>query len=273
MGGVLPPPASKPHFFCDVVVYPARSCHNTFYSLSNSGSEGESKMNLPEVLINGGPVMYILFGCSVVGVAIIVYKLIYFSKTTPPSSSFCNTLADLYSPKTFSQFSKLFQERSGGFQEIFSPLVHAEFRSGISNKELEIELGRLATREIRGMEEWLRPLAVISQLTPLLGLLGTVFGMIAVFVQLEGAHSTVDPSLLAGGIWEALLTTAFGLVIAIPTSAAYSYFEGEIDHRAAQISDLGKRLLFKRRLILEELSKADKASQEQLQVRLRAALN
>ncbi|MCI5065713.1 MotA/TolQ/ExbB proton channel family protein [bacterium] len=240
-------------------------------------------MNYQEIFTNGSAVMYILFAFSVIGMALIIYKLLHFTKTKLPSPEEVEKLARLYTRQHFAHFRTEFQNNlSGGetecqevgcnstrncrelgaFQEIFCPLIAAEFRRGISNKELEIEIGRLATREVRSLEEWLRPLAVISQLAPLLGLLGTVLGMIQVFVGLEGAGSSVDPGVLAGGIWEALLTTAVGLAIAIPTSAAYSYFEGEVDSRAARISDFGKRLLFRRRLILEESERGSSSKGE-----------
>ena len=70
---------------------------------------------------------------------------------------------------------------------------------------------------------------VISNIAPLLGLLGTVIGMINAFSKLEEAGSRVDPAILAGGIWEALLTTAFGLIVAIPALAAFYWLDGRVD--------------------------------------------
>jgi len=211
-------------------------------------------MNYIELLLHGGPVMATLLFFSVGGLSLIIFKLIHFRRTKLPTPELCEEFATLYSQPNFPRFSALFQSNLGALKKIFLPLLEAEFRPGISNKELEVELGRLATREIRSLEAWLRPLGMIAQLAPLLGLLGTVLGMIEVFVSLEAAGTQVEPGLLAGGIWEALLTTAAGLAIAIPATATYSFFEGEVDNRAARISDLGKRLLFKRRLILEESS-------------------
>ena len=75
------------------------------------------------------------------------------------------------------------------------------------------------------MRAQLPALEVIGTLTPLLGLLGTVLGMIAAFRAMEVAGSQVDPSVLSGGIWQALLTTAMGLAIAIPVMAAYNWMD------------------------------------------------
>ena len=93
------------------------------------------------------------------------------------------------------------------------------------------------------MDKNLRGLAVIGNIAPLLGLLGTVTGMIRAFMKIQRLGGIVDASVLAGGIWEALITTAAGLSVAIPTLVAYHYFEGRIDNIASQIKDVASELL------------------------------
>ena len=85
--------------------------------------------------------------------------------------------------------------------------------------------------------KYFRILEVIATLSPLLGLFGTVLGMIDAFQQLEGAGSTVDPAILSGGIWVALLTTAAGLAVAIPTIILLNYLEGVADRYKAELED------------------------------------
>ncbi|MFP6717413.1 MAG: MotA/TolQ/ExbB proton channel family protein, partial [Alphaproteobacteria bacterium] len=82
-----------------------------------------------------------------------------------------------------------------------------------------------------------------ANLSPLLGLLGTVLGMIKAFARLESAGTKVDPAILAGGIWEALLTTAFGLSVAIPALAAFYILEGQVENVRAQMKDATIRVL------------------------------
>jgi biopolymer transport protein ExbB len=79
------------------------------------------------------------------------------------------------------------------------------------------------------LERGFRLLDTVAQLAPLLGLFGTVLGMISAFQALQEAGAQVDPSVLAGGIWVALLTTAAGLVVAMPTAAVLSWFEARMD--------------------------------------------
>ena len=84
----------------------------------------------------------------------------------------------------------------------------------------------VAQRELMRLRGGLRPLELIMTIAPLIGLLGTVLGMIEAFQALEDSGGQADPSVLAGGIWEALLTTAAGMAVAIPAAVALSWFEG-----------------------------------------------
>jgi biopolymer transport protein ExbB len=93
---------------------------------------------------------------------------------------------------------------------------------------------------------------VIGTLSPLLGLFGTVLGMIEAFRRLEAAGSRVDPSILSGGIWGALLTTAVGLAVAIPTIAALNWLERRVERLAHDMDDAAARV-FTSRIGLERV--------------------
>jgi biopolymer transport protein ExbB len=92
------------------------------------------------------------------------------------------------------------------------------------------------------LRAFLRPLEVIATLSPLLGLLGTVLGMIVAFQQMEAAGRQVDPTVLSGGIWQALLTTAVGLAVAIPVVAVHSWLERKTDRVAHHMNDAVTRV-------------------------------
>ena len=104
------------------------------------------------------------------------------------------------------------------------------------------ETARVAKRELADARTGLRALELIATAAPLLGLLGTVLGMIAAFRTLQEAGGRADPAMLAGGIWEALLTTAAGMAVAIPASAALTWFESVADRARQDMEDLGARL-------------------------------
>ncbi len=99
------------------------------------------------------------------------------------------------------------------------------------------EIARQANALMQAFRSLLRPLEMIALLSPLLGLLGTVLGMIEAFQQMEAAGSQVDPSVLSGGIWQALLTTAVGLAVAIPVVIIHGFFERKCERIAFLLDD------------------------------------
>jgi biopolymer transport protein ExbB len=103
------------------------------------------------------------------------------------------------------------------------------------------EMTRLAADHLARLRSHFRTLEMIASLAPLLGLFGTVLGMIAAFQELEAAGSEVNPAVLSGGIWEALLTTAVGLAVAIPTVAALNLLEQRVDRLAHELDSLISR--------------------------------
>lgn len=104
------------------------------------------------------------------------------------------------------------------------------------------ETTRIGRRLLTEARTGLRPLELIATIAPLLGLLGTVLGMIAAFRALEETGNRADPAVLAGGIWEALLTTAAGMAVAIPAAMALSWFEGVIARLEADMEDAATRV-------------------------------
>ena len=119
-----------------------------------------------------------------------------------------------------------------------------EHRDTPETEELREELARRATKFMQPYAAYLRPLELIYYLAPVLGLLGTVLGMIEAFRGLEAsAGLDKDSTALAGGIWEALLTTAVGLSIAIPFTAVHAWLETRLDNATAEVSDLLTRVM------------------------------
>ena len=132
----------------------------------------------------------------------------------------------------------------------------------MAQEDVEAEMTRVGSAELKNLEAWLRPIGAIAHLAPLLGLLGTVLGMIQAFQKIGVSANQVSPALLAGGIWQALLTTAFGLIVAIPTMAAYYYLEGIVDDVRAKMKDASSRLLIRFDHLLEHKRATEKARSE-----------
>jgi biopolymer transport protein ExbB len=115
---------------------------------------------------------------------------------------------------------------------------------GFHGPRLEAELVRRGNEELATMNNLIRVLELIAMISPLLGLLGTVLGMIQSFQELELAEGAANASVLAGGIWQALLTTAVGLLVAIPAAVGASLLAGRIESSALMIeSAVGELLL------------------------------
>lgn len=116
-------------------------------------------------------------------------------------------------------------------------------QEGLRGPLLQDELQRRGNEEVSRMNSLIRLLELIAMVSPLLGLLGTVLGMIQSFQELELAQGAANASVLAGGIWQALLTTAAGLLVAIPAAVAAGLFAARIDAAAQAIESAAGRLL------------------------------
>ena len=102
---------------------------------------------------------------------------------------------------------------------------------------LETVLVHATEEEVRDLSRYLQVLATIGNIAPILGLLGTVIGMIKAFMVIQEMGGKVNAAVLAGGIWEAMLTTALGLSVALPTMVAHSYLTSQVDQYEARLQN------------------------------------
>lgn len=118
-----------------------------------------------------------------------------------------------------------------------------EARRPATRAELEKTIMHVGAREVRDLERFLPTLFLISNLAPLLGMFGTVTGMIRAFQTIQNLGGKVNASVLAGGLWEAMLTTALGLSVAIPAMIAHNYLQGKVHRAVADIQEEASSLL------------------------------
>lgn len=175
---------------------------------------------LRQIVALGGPVVAILIVMSVLTLAVTLYKLWQFAASGVGRHRILSQALRAWDAGDH----QVARARLAKSQSYLAPLVSAAMDApdlpGLDDR-LDAEAG-LA---LAGLERGFRLLDTVAQLAPLLGLFGTVLGMIEAFQNLQQAGSAVDPSLLAGGIWVALITTAVGLAVAMPTSMVLSWFE------------------------------------------------
>lgn len=169
----------------------------------------------------GGPVILILIGASVLTLALILYKLWQFQAAGVGRHKALGeavALWDQHQP----QAAQAALARSTSY---LAPVVALALKGG---DPLSERADAEAEARFAKLERGFQALDMVAQLAPLMGLFGTVLGMIEAFRKLQDAGSSVDPSLLAGGIWVALLTTAAGLAVAMPTSLILSWLQARM---------------------------------------------
>jgi biopolymer transport protein ExbB len=181
------------------------------------------------LMIKGGPLMWPLLACSIIGLTIIILKVIQFQKVQLGQVTFVQAITKAVARGHCSQAIEKLEQNPHPVAEVMKEAIVAGQDITLTEEDREGRISRVGAMQIHNLESYLRGLEIVANVSPLIGLLGTVMGMIAAFAALEAAGAKVDPGLLAGGIWEALITTAFGLFIGIPALAAYYIFEGRIE--------------------------------------------
>ncbi|MBZ8135180.1 MotA/TolQ/ExbB proton channel family protein [Afifella sp. IM 167] len=195
-----------------------------------------------DFLALGGPVVAILLVLSVAGLAIILKKLV---DILPLGGRRRARIADAVALWRRGER----REALAAAESLKGPtaaVVTAAMRMSLARVPgalIREEVERLGGEELHRLRSYLRGLEAIAQVSPLLGLFGTILGMIEAFRVLQDGGSNVDPAMLAGGIWVALLTTAVGLAVSIPCSLALHWFEGRIDGERQSIESLATSVL------------------------------
>ena len=190
--------------------------------------------NFFDYIEKGGIIFSILLVLSAVGLTLIIYKFIeinFFNDFDLQSFE-----EDLSKSISLNDFKQLVDLKPTSEKKIFliETLNIIEKNSSKTWKDQEIET--LIHKKYLKSQRFLPSLEIIAQVSPLIGLLGTVIGMIDSFNELELGGSLVDPSILAGGIWTALLTTAMGLIVAIPALISHYFLDKKLTNSTQSFS-------------------------------------
>ena len=188
--------------------------------------------------------MYVLLSLSIYGMAVIMYKIYQFWNAGMfVHDSFIDKAVQEIREGDIQKASRTLSTVKGPIARIMRVALDCVANREISQRSKEAEIARVGAADIRYLESHLRGLELISNVGPLLGLLGTVMGMVTAFSKLEAAGARVDPSLFAGGIWEAFLSTVAGLVVAIPAIGAYYVVDSLIERVRATMRDVSVQIL------------------------------
>ena len=187
-----------------------------------------------DFLAKGGILVVPILLCSVVALAIFLERLIYFSRVRIRGFGLVKEVAGYVRDDEPARAIDLARGNKSPMARILASVLEV-----IDNdrETFETVVVHSTGEEVRELSRYLQVLATIGSIAPLLGLLGTVIGMIKAFMVIQQMGGKVNAAVLAGGIWEAMLTTALGLAVALPTMVAHSYLVSRVDNYEAQLQD------------------------------------
>ncbi len=195
------------------------------------------------LLERGGPALWAIGALSVVGLAVILWKVWRLLRTGAWRGAKARRAVRLFLEDRPAEALAAARTGRGLRARLVAATLAALLERGYDAALAREEASRVAKGLLAEARSGLRALETIVTVAPLLGLFGTVLGMIEAFRALQATGARADPSTLAGGIWEALLTTAAGMAVAIPAALALAWFEAVIAGLRRDMEDMASRLL------------------------------
>jgi biopolymer transport protein ExbB len=181
---------------------------------------------LPKLIAYGGPMMWLLLLLSAVAIAVFIERMLHYHRAQINSSEFLNGVRNVLKKDNLVEAISICEATPGPVPRLVRTAVLNYERGREEVREALEEAGLL---EVPRLERKLNLLATIAQIAPLMGLLGTVLGFIEIFLVIQSEGLNAHMSMLAGGIWQALISTAFGLALAIPCYAGYNYLVSRVN--------------------------------------------
>jgi biopolymer transport protein ExbB len=197
-------------------------------------------MSIFEILVKGGILMIPIGLCSIIAVAILVERLVSLRKIRINANAFITRVSNLLLRNQVQEAVQICEATPGPIAAITKAGLKKYNRS---RQEIKEAIESEAQSEVYHLERYLGVLGTIAAVAPLIGFLGTVTGMIKAFIQIQTLGGNVDASVLAGGIWEALITTAAGLSVGIPTLIVYNWLQSKVEHHVFEMQESSTELL------------------------------
>jgi biopolymer transport protein ExbB len=200
-------------------------------------------MSLWQLAANGGWMMYPIYACSFVALVVSIQKLVHLRSKRLTKFDWLEPALDSVEAGDYEFARTLCAKQANPAAAVVAGMIGALERRP---ELVEAEARRVGAEELDGLEKRLGLLATIAEVAPLLGLLGTVVGMVDMFMGMQSAAMTgaIATSSLASGIWKALLTTAAGLAVAMPALAMHAYLSSRIDAFRSQLGSVIARVQF-----------------------------
>jgi len=187
-----------------------------------------------DFLAKGGVLVIPILLCSVLALAIFLERLIRLTQMSNRGSGIEEKIIRHLKNGEDHQADEVAEKSDSPMGRVLAQAMEVKNQD---REILETVIVHATEKELRGLSSNLQALATIGNIAPLLGLLGTVIGMIKAFMVIQEMGGKVNAAVLAGGIWEAMLTTALGLAVALPTMVAHSYLISRVDKYEARLQD------------------------------------
>lgn len=181
---------------------------------------------LPAFLKLGGPMVWLILGASAVAIAVFIERVLHFHRAQINSMEFLNGVKNVLKRDNVVEALSICDATPGPVARLVKVAILNRERGREGVREALEEAGLV---EVPPLEDKLNLIATIAQISPLMGLLGTVLGFIRIFTVLQSQGTMAHMELLAGGVWQALICTAAGLAVAIPCYAGYNYLVSRVN--------------------------------------------
>ncbi len=181
---------------------------------------------LPLLLKHGGPMVWLLLLMSAVVIVVFIERLLHYHRAQINSVEFLNGIRNVLKRENVVEALSICDATPGPVARLVKTAILSRESGRDGVRDALEEAGLL---EVPRLEEKLGLMATVAQIAPLVGLLGTVLGFLAVFQKLQEQGVYATPNLLSGGIWESMLSMAAGLAVAIPTYAGYNYLVNRVN--------------------------------------------
>jgi len=181
---------------------------------------------MPGFIIHGGPMLWVILLASAVAVVVFIERSLHCHRAQINSAEFLNGVRTVLKRENVVEALSICDATPGPVARLVKTAI---LNRDYGRERVRESLEEAGLAEVPKLEEKLNLLATIAQIAPLLGLLGTVLGMIHIFGQMEHEGLNASVQMLSGGVWEALICTAAGLGVSIPAHAGYNYLVSRVN--------------------------------------------
>ncbi len=202
--------------------------------------EPDTSITVIRFMQDGGILMWPILLCSIIGMGISVERFVSLRRSSIDTREFMDTMRQVLRQGSPQDAIETCERTNAPIARVFRAGV---LKHGRKKSDIREAIENAGSMEIPRLERYLSALATCANIAPLLGLLGTVQGMIMAFAQIQHKRGQVSPADLAEGISTALYTTAFGLTVAIPLLVLYNYFTSRVEDLVVEMEGSSTELL------------------------------